>query len=351
MKISIVIPMFNAENYIGDCLDSILNQTFKDFEVIAVDDCSTDNSCAVVKSYLEKFGGRLKILNTEKNSGGGGYVSRNIGLKVSCGEYIFFVDADDFIVETALEILYTAAKSSDADVVYTAYYYFHDKNNKIRLVADKEAMICKKSGAEDAMTLTIENPEEIAEKLFTYKGLYHMPWTKFVKRKFLVENKIEFPQIISGGDFIWTIQIVYCAKRFLRLPLALYFYNDNPNSLTQKKKNPNKKIVESVNAFISGAKALENLANKIDLFRQNKNYIYFAMEIFFYNCLDRSSDARKNFSAVKLCNLLYDNLKSKSHAESIIPFLFGVIDSYEKTLLKSQERIAELKNELNRKGG
>ena len=83
MKISVVIPMYNAEKYIGDCLDSLLAQTFGDFEVIVVDDCSTDSSCAVVQSYAGKFGGRLKLARTEKNSGGGGYVPRNIGLNLS----------------------------------------------------------------------------------------------------------------------------------------------------------------------------------------------------------------------------------------------------------------------------
>ena len=90
-KISVIIPLYNAEKYIGDCLESLLVQTFQDFEVIVVDDCSTDNSVAIVQSYAEKFGGRLKIARTKKNSGGGGYVPRNLGLNLSRGEYIFFL--------------------------------------------------------------------------------------------------------------------------------------------------------------------------------------------------------------------------------------------------------------------
>lgn len=81
--VSVIIPMYNAENFIAEGLESILAQTLQDFEVIVVDDCSTDNSRAVVESYLEKFDGRLKIFSTEKNSGNGA-LPRNKGMNFSC---------------------------------------------------------------------------------------------------------------------------------------------------------------------------------------------------------------------------------------------------------------------------
>lgn len=120
--VSVVIPMYNAEELIRECLDSLLIQTFQDFEVIVVDDCSTDNSAAVVESYAPKFKGRLKLTKTEKKSGGGG-VPRNIGMMLARGEYIQFLDADDMISATALETLYKAAILYDAEVVYTSSYY------------------------------------------------------------------------------------------------------------------------------------------------------------------------------------------------------------------------------------
>ncbi|MBE8954376.1 MAG: glycosyltransferase family 2 protein, partial [Quinella sp. 2Q5] len=115
--VSVVVPLFNAERYVAACLESLLYQTLTDFEVIVVDDCSTDSSVAVVESYIPKFGGRLKLSRMKKNSGSGG-LPRNKGLQHSRGEYIFFVDADDFVTPTALEELYTLAKNFDADVVY-----------------------------------------------------------------------------------------------------------------------------------------------------------------------------------------------------------------------------------------
>ena len=87
MKVSVIIPVFNAEKYLAVCLESLLIQTFTDFEVIIVDDCSTDSSLAIAESYLEKFGGRLKILTLEENTGTPG-LPRNVGLEFSQGEYI-----------------------------------------------------------------------------------------------------------------------------------------------------------------------------------------------------------------------------------------------------------------------
>lgn len=116
--VSIIIPMYNTEQYIRDCLDSILAQTFQDFEVIVVDDCSTDNSVLIVESYLPKFNqgvNRLKLIRSEKNSNTPG-MPRNVGIRFSRGEYILFVDSDDAITPTALEELYPIAKKFDADV-------------------------------------------------------------------------------------------------------------------------------------------------------------------------------------------------------------------------------------------
>ena len=100
--VSVIIPLYNAERYISECLDSVLNQTFDNYEVIVVDDCSTDNSVAIVESYAEKFGGRLILSRMDKNSGSGG-LPRNKGIMLSRGEYIQFLDADDMLTNTALE--------------------------------------------------------------------------------------------------------------------------------------------------------------------------------------------------------------------------------------------------------
>ena len=120
--ISVIIPIYNAEKYIAECLDSLLVQTFQDFEVIVVDDYSTDNSFKIVESYVEKFNGRLLLTKTEKNSDSEA-IPRNKGILLSRGEYVQFVNADDMISTTALEELYALSKEYSADLVYVEKHY------------------------------------------------------------------------------------------------------------------------------------------------------------------------------------------------------------------------------------
>ena len=101
--------MYNAEKFIGECLTSLANQTFQDFEVIIVDDCSTDNSLNAALTFSKIFGERLRLAKLSANSGCPG-VPRNFALEAARGEYIFFLDSDDFLSGTALEELYTVAK-------------------------------------------------------------------------------------------------------------------------------------------------------------------------------------------------------------------------------------------------
>ena len=118
--ISVVVPIYNVERYIKVCIDSILAQTFQDFEIIIVDDASTDNSYNICQKL---YGGneKVRIVRHEENQGLG--PARNTGITDARGKYIFFVDSDDFILPNALEILYNAAESSGAEIVHASQYY------------------------------------------------------------------------------------------------------------------------------------------------------------------------------------------------------------------------------------
>ena len=331
MKISVIIPLYNAEKYIADCLDSLLAQTFQDFEVIIVDDCSTDNSVAIVKNYAEKFYGRLRFASTKKNSGGGGYIPRNIGLEISRGEYIYFLDADDFIAETALEILYTAAKRVNADVVYTSAYYNCDSDEKFFLVNDN-------STAQDKPSLIIDNPNKNLQKLL-FENDFRNPWTKFSRRDFLIRNEIKFPKIISGGDFIWTIHVYCCSKRFLRLPIPLYFYrNYSAESVSRKKRTPTEQSFHWMSAFVAWLKALNELAKKIEILRQNPALCCQASNLHFYYCMGRCFEARMQLNTQELYEYLYREFAD----DSTLPFFLSIIDAQQKELSATRRRIDEL---------
>jgi len=359
--ISVIIPMYNSEKYIAECLNSILVQTFQNFEVIVVDDCSTDNSVEIAKSYEEKFDGRLKIFKTKKNSNGGGYVPRNLGLNLSCGKYIFFVDSDDFIIETALEELFSAAEQTKADVVYTGSYYLTSYNGKNFLQIDSESIKLLKNGLENNPTLTINDPNKNLNLLINEDGNFRNPWTKFVLRNFLIENEIVFPKIKSGGDYIWVIQVYCHAKRLLRIPNAVYIYrNYSAESVTRKNRTPKEQIFHWVSAFILWLQALEELSNQTEILQRNPNYCYFAAINHFDYCLERFITERMKLSNDEIYKTLCDGFSAKNIFSNLtVPFLFSVIDFQQKDLTniqqeykdlaaQAQQRIVELENEIKR---
>ena len=250
-----------------------MNQTFQNFEVIVVDDCSTDSSCAIVESYAEKFGGRLILAHMEKNSGGCA-LPRNKGLNFSRGEYIFFMDADDLFTPTALEEMYTLAKNYDADVVYCEKFYILNS-------ADKSIKIDSGQRGEfiDKPTLETENLSERVQGTFT--GRYWVtPWIKLVRRKLIIEHEIFFPHCKPSEDDIWTYGLVFYAKRFLRVPNAVYIYRPNEESVMNKSKTPEQHINFWTNPAMLGIKTLDRFMSKIEFFQKNTSYRYAILEMF-----------------------------------------------------------------------
>ena len=125
-KISVIIPCYNVENYIGECLDSVINQTFEDVEILCINDGSTDNTLSILEGYAKKDN-RIKIFS-QKNQGLS--ASRNLGLDKSKGDYIFFLDSDDYIELTTFEELLKHAEEMDLDVIIFKLRNFDDETKK-----------------------------------------------------------------------------------------------------------------------------------------------------------------------------------------------------------------------------
>lgn len=342
--VSVIIPMYNAEKYIGDCLDSILAQTFQNFEVIVVDDCSIDNSFAIVESYALKFGERLTLTSLKKNSGNTGYSARNKGFNFSRGEYVYFMDADDFITKTALEELYTAAKNFDADVVYTGSRYRYTTKDGTNLTIDRIGLEAKEKGIEDKPTLTINDPHKNLQELLTKAGLYWAPWTKLVRRKFLIEKEITFYEVLSGGDHLWNIELFACAERLLRIPNAVYFWRDDAlESMTRNKRTVDKQIYTWSKVFLSISKAMADLFNKYDIFKENPNYCYEALRNHFIFIMAHNIEARFQTTPDKIYDILSREFEDKQECINLaIPFFFGLFDSQQKDLLLAKREFNKL---------
>lgn len=180
-KVSVIIPVYNVEKYIEKCLDSVLNQTLQDIEIIIVNDGSTDSSKEKINNYLKKYDGKIKYLEKEN---GGLSSARNFGIPYASGEYIAFLDSDDYIESNAYEEMYNLAKKEDLSLVQCGFIWEYPKKKKIGKVD-----ICK-------------NKKEMIEK-----GRVEA-WNKLIKRKILIEQKIEFPEGLRYEDLEFFYKLV-----------------------------------------------------------------------------------------------------------------------------------------------
>ena len=215
-KISVIIPVYNAEQYLAKCLDSILEQPFRDIEVICVDDGSTDGSLRILKDY-QQLDSRLRVL-TQKNQHAG--VARNYGMEIARGEYIHFMDADDWVMPEVYEEWYNIAKDQEADVCVSAYY-IHD------VETDK---ITKKDNSPSKLHMYSCNFHQHPKEML-YASV--VPWNKIYRREFLEENKLRFEALFCANDRSFYFGVISKAKSVTFIKKGYINYNINiPTSLT-----------------------------------------------------------------------------------------------------------------------
>ena len=338
--VSIIIPMFNAEKYIGDCLDSILAQTFQDFEVIVVDDCSTDNSRAVVESYAEKFDGRLKLERTLKNSGGCA-VPRNKGLSLSRGEYISFLDADDAITPTALEELYSVAKISGADVVACEKYYqipneFWNDAEYRRWLKPFTYRIGKLATEPTFLT------NNILERLNLCNQRYFLwnCWSKFIRRDFIFENEFFFPDTLVE-DVAFTICLLCTAEKFVLVPNVVNYYRLRAGSVSNSKLRDEKFFRKYVKAFAAAFRYMDKFLSDRDAFLDNAYLKYIIFEIFWSELMIYILPTYEKNEAHLFDKILMEELSSGDNL-ALSAFTFSMSTLHRLQLIQAQQRIAEL---------
>lgn len=324
MKVSVIIPVFNAQNYLAACLESIFNQTLQDFEVIIVDDCSADNSCAVAESYLENFGERLKIIYLPTNTGNAS-IPRNKGLRFSRGEYIFFMDNDDLLVNNALETLYNFAEDFRADVVYMERGFLLNDKNLIAANWDKNPS--------KIITPTLETQNIFARIENFLKTSYGWaPWTKFTRRDFLIANEIAFPHVKISEDVLWSFKIVCLAENLLRIPNQLYICRSRINSWSRIKRNPQDEIKFWLNPLVKGLNYLDDFMAR-DFFNQNPNLRFDVTNFFVKMQLAGMLNALKNLNCYQIYEIINEAFSDSKYAP-LIANLFVVMNFYRDKFLE-----------------
>ncbi|ANW97653.1 hypothetical protein CSTERTH_00700 [Thermoclostridium stercorarium subsp. thermolacticum DSM 2910] len=208
--ISIIVPIYNCEKYLLKCVDSIRTQTYTNLEIILIDDGSNDNSPSLCDKIL-KEDCRIKVIHKDN---GGVSDARNTGLKIASGKYIAFVDSDDYLEETYLELLYKSLIFNEADLSICGYIYEDEKGN----------MIAKTTG--DSVIL---NSHEALNLMFSPKEYQGFLWNKLFKKELI--GALQFnKEITICEDLLFVSQYMLNCKKIVYNPIPLYHYVYNTNS-------------------------------------------------------------------------------------------------------------------------
>ena len=222
------MPVFNVEKYLRQCLDSLLNQSLSEFEIICVDDGSTDSSLDILKEYQEKDS-RVKVF-TQQNKFAG--VARNVGLEHASGEYVFFLDSDDFFEPNMFLEVYNQGKKTDADVVIFGARKFDHSTQKYM------------ESANSFRAEYLKDKEVFDHTDYPYTLLLltvTCPWTKAYKREFVVTEKLQYQALQNTNDYFFSIMALCVAKRITTINKEFTNYRVGMNTNLQAlkdKKNP-----------------------------------------------------------------------------------------------------------------
>ena len=214
--------MYKVERYIKVCIDSILNQTFQDFEIIIVDDASPDN-CYEICQKLYGENEKVRILRHENNKGLG--PSRNTGIENARGKYVCFVDSDDLILPNALSTLYNAAKVSKADIIHVGGRCETRQDDDKDIASNNLEVFYEDYKGEGFLKNDLDFR---LNKCWLY--LYPTAWLNICNLEFLRKNNLKFTNVISE-DETFLLDIVCTAEKFFIIKTPCYIYRRRPNSI------------------------------------------------------------------------------------------------------------------------
>ena len=243
--ISIIVPIYNAEKYLSKCINSLINQTKKEIEIILINDGSTDRSEEIINNYRDE---RIKYFKNE-NQGIG--KTRNFGIEKATGKYLMFVDSDDYLKEDACEILFKKAEKEKLDLVICNYYKVDEETDKKEIIEIKEF---KNTKLKDNKELLL--------------NVNLAPWNKLYKRDLIKKNKIKFVENLKYEDAPFVVETMDKAKRIGQVTEALNYYVIHKNSETtirDRKVFDIIKIVDIIRKYFSNRKDFIEIINKLSV--------------------------------------------------------------------------------------
>lgn len=270
MKFSVLIPVYNVEKFIEECLESVLGQTYDDFEVILVDDGSTDRSGDICDRYAAKDS-RIKVIHKENQ---GLISSRRVGIEHAQGEYCVFVDSDDAVKPELLYTLDDYIEKYNADIVLYSFRYYDGQNTKPR---NKELF-------SDGYIFESNNKKELYEKFISGPDYYAI-WTKCIKTEILIADPIDYKKYYAfnmSEDVLQSIYPITKAERIVFADKELYLYRFNPQSVSHSMKadSISKKITSHVFSVIKEYLSLWGLDDEEHIKRLDAAQFGYAMYTF-----------------------------------------------------------------------
>lgn len=258
VKVSVIIPVYNVEKYIEQCVESVLNQTLKEIEIIIVNDGTQDNSIQKIEKYMKDK--RIILINKEN---GGISSARNTGLKIAKGEYVSFIDSDDFIEPHMIEELYN--ESSGMDIVFSNFVRIDDEKN---IEIDEQSF----------KNLSVN------EGIYFYNIKYGYVWNRIYNRNFLLKSNIKFIEGMLLEDLLFSLEVLSLAKKVKYINKNHYFYRikrkgsivDNLGRNKELEEKVNKKLVKEIEKFEENFEGrnfikLRIFLTKLDFYIRNKN--------------------------------------------------------------------------------
>jgi len=216
VKVSVIVPVYNVELYLEECLDSIINQTYKDIEIILINDGSTDRSTEIIKSYSLKDK-RIIVVNQPN---GGLSTARNAGIEKASGNYLLFVDSDDSLLLNSIEVLYDKTSEICAEIVIgNALLYYPDGSHHVYYSPDKELYNgLLWTGESTFMKLMEQNT---------------IPFTQlfFIQRDIVIRHELFFQKGILHEDELWCVKAILSTQKVLFIDFNFYLYRQRENSI------------------------------------------------------------------------------------------------------------------------
>ena len=284
-KISVIIPVYNVEKYLSACMESIIHQTYKNLEIILVNDGSTDSCPQICEEYAAKDN-RIKVIH-KKNEGSA--EARNEGLKLVTGDFVGFVDSDDFLSKDFYKTLIYLLEKNNADIVECGFYEFNN-TNKIENNPVTKNLLEEIFDTENAMKAIMEGPLSV------------VIWNKLYKKELLQD--INFPTGKYIDDVFWTYKVFGNAKKIVKIKEKLYFYRQQAGSIMRSKFSLRRLDAlqgheEKIEYMKKKFPRLENLAIKVFCFVS----IYHYQELSINKEIDPNNIFRKKiYSKVKKFN-------------------------------------------------